>query len=50
MLAQFLGDYEHVMGWVILGLVALAVAGYIWRVATWKPRHLRDTVPNERSR
>ncbi|MGX7952754.1 DedA family protein [Tsuneonella sp. HG249] len=40
-LAQWLSEYEAVMGWVILGLIALAVAGYAWRVATWKPRHLR---------
>lgn len=41
-LARFLGEYEAAMGWVIGGLVALAVAGYIWRVSTWKPRHLRE--------
>jgi len=37
-LARSLGEYEHVMGYVILGLVGLAVAGYVWRVVTWTPR------------
>lgn len=41
-LARFLGEYEVVMGWVILGLIGLGVAGYAWRVATWKPRHERE--------
>ena len=40
-LHRWLGEYEAVMGWVILGLIGLAVAGYVWRVATWKPRHMR---------
>jgi hypothetical protein len=26
------------MGWIVAGLVALALAGYVWRVLTWKPR------------
>ncbi|MXO73788.1 DedA family protein [Altererythrobacter aerius] len=37
-LARFLGEYEAVMGWGILALIGLAIAGYIWRVVTWKPR------------
>lgn len=37
-LARSLGEYEHVMGYVILGLVGLAVAAYVWRVVTWTPR------------
>ena len=37
-LARYLKEYEHVMGWVILGLIVLALAGYVWRVLTWKPR------------
>jgi membrane protein DedA with SNARE-associated domain len=41
-LARYLKEYEAVMGWVVLGLVALAVAGYIFRVLTWKPRVSRD--------
>jgi membrane protein DedA with SNARE-associated domain len=41
-LARYLKEYEDVMGWVIVGLVALALAGYIWRVLTWKPRVSSD--------
>ncbi len=38
MLARHLEEYEAVMGWVIGGLVALALVAYVWRVLTWKPR------------
>ncbi len=37
-LARYLKEYEAVMGWLVLGLVGLALAGYVWRVLTWKPR------------
>jgi len=37
-LARYLVEYEHVMGWIILGFVGVAVAVYVWRVVTWKPR------------
>jgi membrane protein DedA with SNARE-associated domain len=37
-LARYLREYEAVMGWVIGGLVALALFAYVWRVLTWKPR------------
>ena len=40
-LAAWLADYEGMMGWIIAGLVVMAVGAYIWRVATWKPRHMR---------
>ncbi len=43
-LARWLGEYEAAMGWAILGLIALTVIGYVWRVATWKPRTQRDEV------
>ena len=36
-----LADYSDVVnrwaGPVVLGFLALAVGGYIWRVITWKP-------------
>lgn len=41
-LARYLEEYEVLASWVIIGLIALAVAGYIYRVLTWKPRALRD--------
>ncbi|GGD94049.1 alkaline phosphatase [Tsuneonella deserti] len=37
-LARYLAEYETIMGWAIAGLIALAIAGYIYRVVTWKPR------------
>lgn len=41
-LAASLEEYEHVVGYVILGFIALALAGYIYRVVTWTPRGERD--------
>ncbi|HVR91866.1 MAG TPA: DedA family protein [Novosphingobium sp.] len=37
-LADYLAEMQHWLGPVILGIVVLAVLGYIWRVVTWKPR------------
>jgi hypothetical protein len=31
-----------VMSWVGLGIVGLALVGYVWRVLTWKPREACD--------
>lgn len=42
MLAGYIDEYKTVFGWVIAGLIALAVIGYIWRVLTWKPRAERE--------
>jgi membrane protein DedA with SNARE-associated domain len=41
-LARYLKEYEAVMGWAVLGIIGLALAGYIWRVLTWKPRVRTD--------
>jgi membrane protein DedA with SNARE-associated domain len=38
MLARYLDEYEAVMGWVVVGLVALTLVAYVWRILTWKPR------------
>jgi len=40
-LAPVIEKYEGVMTWVILGTIALAIIGYLWRVFTWKPRARR---------
>ncbi|WP_120715775.1 DedA family protein [Tsuneonella amylolytica] len=37
-LAGYIEKYNVVFGWIIVGLIGLAIVGYIWRVATWKPR------------
>jgi hypothetical protein len=26
------------MAWIVLGALGLAIAAYLWRVFTWKPR------------
>lgn len=41
-LARYLEEYESAMGWIIVGLIALAVLGYAYRVLTWKPRPAAD--------
>jgi membrane protein DedA with SNARE-associated domain len=38
MLAGVMQRYESLVGWVIIGLIALGALGYVWRVVTWKPR------------
>lgn len=38
LLAQYLAESQEVMDWIIGGTVALVMAGYLWRVLTWKPR------------
>jgi membrane protein DedA with SNARE-associated domain len=35
--AQYMQEAQHVLGWIIAGSVVLAVAGYVWRVLSWKP-------------
>lgn len=37
-LALWLEQSQDVIGWIILGIVGLALAGYAWRVIGWKPR------------
>lgn len=41
-LAVWLEGSQDVLGWIILAIVGVAVAGYLWRVVTWKPRSARD--------
>jgi membrane protein DedA with SNARE-associated domain len=37
-LADYLDEYNGVMGWIIGVLVGVTIVGYAWRVVTWKPR------------
>ena len=37
-LAVWLAESQEVLGWITLGLLGLTLAGYAWRVVTWKPR------------
>ncbi|WP_340587699.1 DedA family protein [Erythrobacter alti] len=41
-LGHYLEDSQHIIGWIIVGLVALTVAGYLWRVFTFVPRAERE--------
>ena len=41
-LARYLERSQGIIGWITVGLVVLAVAGYLWRVFTWVPRAERD--------
>ncbi len=40
-LSQWLGDSQQVLGWIIVGLIAVGLVWYGWRFATWKPRSER---------
>ncbi len=37
-LSRWLERSQDVLGWGIIALTALAIAAYLWRVVTWKPR------------
>jgi membrane protein DedA with SNARE-associated domain len=32
---------ENIVSWILIGIVAMAVVGYVWRYLTWKPRAKR---------
>jgi membrane protein DedA with SNARE-associated domain len=37
-LGRYLETSQDVLGWIVVGTLALALAAYVWRVLTWKPR------------
>ena len=37
-LGHYLADSQHILGWVIIGVIGATLVGYICRVFTWKPR------------
>ena len=41
-LGHYLADSQHIIGYVIIGLIVLTIVGYLWRVFTWVPRAERD--------
>ena len=38
---RYFEESQEVMGWIVLGAFGLALAAYLWRVLTWKPRSER---------
>ena len=36
--ARTFSQSDNVVSYVIIGTIVLAIAGYVWRLATWKPR------------
>ena len=42
LLASWLEESQDLMAWIIIGAIGLALAGYVWRVLTWKPRDRQD--------
>lgn len=46
-LAPYIDRYEGVMTWVIVATIVLALAVYIYRVITWKPRTPRSSEGGE---
>ena len=37
-LARFMAEAEIVLDVLLIGTIVVVIAGYIWRVATWKPK------------
>jgi membrane protein DedA with SNARE-associated domain len=37
-LGRYFETSQDVLGWIVVGMLALAVLAYLWRVFTWKPR------------
>lgn len=37
-LSLWLAQSQDILGYIIVGIVIVALVAYIWRVATWKPR------------
>ncbi len=40
-LAQWLGESQQALGYIIVGLIGIGLLWYGWRVVTWKPRSER---------
>ena len=38
-LGRRLARSQELLGWLVLAIFVLAIGGYLWRVATWKPRN-----------
>lgn len=41
-LQRTLAESQHILGWIIVGAVAVTVALYVWRLITWTPRAKRE--------
>lgn len=42
LLAKWFDGFGQVIGYLVVGLLLLALLGYLWRVVTWKPRPQTD--------
>jgi len=40
-LGSYLAESQDILGWIVIGTFGLTVLGYLWRLATWKPRERR---------
>lgn len=40
-LSDWFKESQHILSWIIIALAVLGLAGYAWRVITWKPRSER---------
>lgn len=41
-LGHWLEDSQHILAYIILGMVGVTIVGYVWRLFTWTPRAKRD--------
>lgn len=44
-LSRWLAQSQDILGWILVGLMVIAVVVYVWRVINWKPRNDRDNTP-----
>lgn len=40
-LGRYFEESQHWLDWIVIGGLGLGIAGYLWRVITWKPRDRR---------
>ena len=41
-LAKTFAGVQGLIGWIVLGTMAVALVAYVWRVITWRPRNRSD--------
>ena len=41
-LGHWLQDSQHVLGWIIIGMIGVLLIAYVWRLFTWQPREVPD--------
>jgi membrane protein DedA with SNARE-associated domain len=40
-LADYFGKSQQILQWMVIGMAAVSIAFYLWRLVTWKPRRAK---------